>query len=467
VCSSDLTATTKSFRTSSVNFFQKVLTLTGLTTSSGDTLLIEVIPNSANTQTNWDFYFTCLTGFSQNKCTDNNPVIPYKIISSSVTGNTVNVGCGFFQARFVISGCSLSNLQSSDPIKYMTENFGLQAGLNANSSTIPLNFPQFDVGNISCGNPGNYYGIRDCASPKSPNSANTITYNRSISGGTGFIKIDFANVNDFNAYLNSWNTAFAVSGNPYNNLSVNYYRYAVLRIPRVLSPTQNCGDGQTFIDYNIHFSTTFTTGTTATGYTMTFTQPTITNGLLGAFGSCSNCDFWTNAYVNGVNSSATATTINFTATTITGNRLNIPFWFVSFLTTGNTNANAYNSLNRILIPEYANKTLPMSGNPLTLIPSLSGQAATFTNTREFLWDTTFYPSNSFVKYYEQDLWAYRVVRESSYSYDSYDIYTSPYNNFTYSGWTSTGAINYVGIQYMKIGTYSANTLTIIDSNYFV
>jgi hypothetical protein len=103
VTAASLTTLPKSASTSL--FISKVTFLTGLTRNSGDYLTLEVTPNQLNTQTTWDFYFTCLDTFDCSLCTDNYLDTPYKINKSTITvGSPSN--CGERTIVYQLSGCT-------------------------------------------------------------------------------------------------------------------------------------------------------------------------------------------------------------------------------------------------------------------------------------------------------------------------------------------------------------------------
>jgi hypothetical protein len=93
---------------STTDYFSKVTSLTSLSRNVGDYLILEVIPNQFNSQTNWDFYFTCMNSFDCDLCLYDYLNTPYKIKSSSITGITGS--CSSIEVKFDVSGCTERNI---------------------------------------------------------------------------------------------------------------------------------------------------------------------------------------------------------------------------------------------------------------------------------------------------------------------------------------------------------------------
>ena len=100
-------------------FFSKVTSLTSLTRSLGDYLILEVIPNQSNTQTKWDFYFTCMDTFDCDLCLYDYLNTPYKIQSTSITGITGS--CFSIYVSFNLSGCTSSAITDSELINKLRQ----------------------------------------------------------------------------------------------------------------------------------------------------------------------------------------------------------------------------------------------------------------------------------------------------------------------------------------------------------
>jgi hypothetical protein len=352
-------------------FFPKVLCLTGLTVNAGDYLEIEVTPNPSNNNTNWEFFCECLESFNCDLCNDNT-IPPVKIIESSITKNPLS--CDGYYYGFEISGCQTSDIYKYlNPSKYFggtitgTDYNGNIGGAYGTSplalTTAQLSFnPTF-----TCGNPIFEVFNKLCDTP----STSTITYDKSVVLGEGLITMTFDTYSDLEDYKFNWDYFYInYSGSSTNPLDINYYRWFEINIP-LASGSQQCGDITGYERYLIHPSSIVTTGGTGP-WTMTITMPTITNSL--TWGSCDiNCSGYTNQIVDEINISSTATTNNISLITNTGSKLIYPFNRFKLLNGSSSAFTAQTYYFGVSIPKYVNETIPYSGSPLTLIPSLSAQ----------------------------------------------------------------------------------------------
>lgn len=584
----------------------RVLTLTGLNRSDTDALLLEVTPNPDNETTSWDFCFTCLTGFTETPCwIDNNQEqIHYKIIRNTVTGLTA--GCCDLTPRFFVSGCSNDNfLGVNNPGTLYT----FLPPVNRDGAT-SRNFtfqPFLDRWGCLRDRPGTIGRNESCLPV--PSNNNTIIYKKFINPTTnqGVFNMEFSNFNDFMVYYTGWTANYALySGTPFEPNKIEYFRGLVLIIPDSRGrETQRCGDQWGSNQWTIHMGSQVTTGTTATGFTLNFTMPTISatsvnlwtggtedwtnvpslpgwitgfpisastgsnlnnfwtvsgsfsattlNGnnaielcgstlsspfvppgfsrvsactqlvtnnqvsdlniydrtrLIGTIpysatsagtvfctsfinsGSCrdsriiieptnsgiykigplewrqtrcTTCVDSINAVVNAINTSSTGNT-NYTGTTFRGARMVTPFYLYDRVYTGVTTADTHNSIASISINRYSVATLPMSGDPLTFIPSLSANCLPFSS-----WSTEL-PNDASrgVFTYAKSLWAYRVNRPAGSIDEYYDIYALPLTNYLWSGspsWNFNIATQPYS-RFSKVGIYSAGTLTVLRPEYF-
>jgi hypothetical protein len=361
------------------NYFSKVTSLTTLTINSGDYLILEVIPNPSNPQTNWDFYFTCLDTFDCSLCLDSYLNTPYKIDTSTIT-NTSEGSCGQRRIRFSISGCSDNQNFSSDIGKYLLSQINIAANqfsrVGTNNTTFLLENPTIvSTGTTSCswGGSGN---DPIC----SPSNNNTIKFEKTIESGIGKINMVFSNLNDLILYKNSYESKKLSSGWVNNPNNINYYKYAKLAIPNNTG-NQICGDGTTSLIFSIHYSSVITTGQTSTQYTLTMPMPTITNQM--SFGTCEqNCTGNVNNAVNEINNSSIITTNNTIKETNTGSKYTDPFfqtWFVTYSVNPGSYSNTFVGLYRMF--NTFNSTIPFSGSssPYIQIPALSSQTCDFSS----------------------------------------------------------------------------------------
>ena len=384
--SAQLTTFPKSANTN--DYLNKVTSLTELTRNYNDFLILEVIPNKSNTQTTWDFYFTCLDTFNCSGCTDNYLNTPYKIKKS-----TVSVGlpdsCGKRTISYKLSGCTENEINNSDIGKYMFTNASSNVItrqidiISDNITSLKTKSEVYYTGSTSCGKVGQG-GSYVC---KQPSNTNIIGFKKSIFAGTGLIEMTFSDLSDLAAYKTSYDNRKLTSGWQNDPTDLDYYKYAVLAIPNATGSTP-CGDTVGTLSYGIHFSSVMTTGGTAPNYTLTMTMPTITNSM-APFGSCDvGCNTAPQEIVTAVNLESTGTSNNTGGylTSNTGSRYELPFsgyWFVSY-NSQPPKYSATTSPGSLVINNSLNSTVPFSGNsaPYVQIPSLSSQTCDFSSVGE-------------------------------------------------------------------------------------
>jgi hypothetical protein len=182
---------------------------------------------------------------------------------------------------------------------------------------------------------------------------------------------------------------------------------------------------------------------------MSITMPTISNSL--TWTSCDlNCINNTDQIVNLVNNSSTGITNNISFITNTGSKLIHPFNRASVLNSQTSTLTAQTNASGVSIPKYVNETIPYSGSPLTLAPSLSAQTCDL---------SSFYPTNySISKNTNAYSWymEYYQIRIVSLSGD-FEIWT--YDTATYPSQTLTTLFKI----YENIG----GVPNIIDPTYFI
>ena len=371
-----LSLTPKTIKNTNVStFFPKVLCLTAITVNNGDYLEIEITPNPINNNTNWELLCECLETFNCELCYDTT-IPPIKIIQSSIINQTYP--CDGYKVEFTLSGCN-----DSDIYRYLNPVFGQIDGIQYNDSIVPFiyNTIPYPITTsvmyynpiVECGAQYNETHTPNCDVP----NTNTITYEKSVVLGEGLILMTFDTYSDLEHYKFAWDGMYiSYSGNPTNPLDVDFYRFFNLRIPLATGSTQ-CGDLTGYENYNIHPSATITTGGTGP-WTMSITMPTITNSL--TWGSCDiGCSGFTNGIVNFVNDSSTGTTNDILFTSNTGSKLEHPFFRWRQLYVNNSVVTASTQAYQIQIPNYVNQTIPYSGSPLTIIPSLSAETCDLSN----------------------------------------------------------------------------------------
>ena len=368
---------------------QKVTNLSNFVITDNDYLLLEVIPNSANPQTNWDFYFTCLTEFDCEVCQDQYINDPYKIISSSITSTLLS--CDQVQIRVNLSGCTLNDYRLSDMYAYGGNQYPRAFNF---SSNITYNQELF-YERVRCQASAVGYPVA-CV----PSNNNIITFEKTVINNVGVINMTFTDVNDLNAYYTSYinrkNSEINNIGNPWidDPYTINYYKRVLFRIPYTIG-NNLCGDGITELNFNIHFSSVPISGTTNGLYTLTIPMPTIQGGLL-TFSECEiNCNSSLSSFVNQVNASSTGTTNNVNFTNNNGSRFDLPFSNVARLTKSTSSSTSYVMGTAYgVIDNRINQTLPVSGTTYTLIPSLTGLTCDLSDKGEITSDgNTIYVAN--------------------------------------------------------------------------
>jgi hypothetical protein len=131
-----------------------------------------------------------------------------------------------------------------------------------------------------------------------------------------------------------------------------------------------------------------------------------------------------------------------------------PFYYCEYFTSGNTSNSSQSWDGYFTTPDWSFNTYPFSGNPSTIIPSLSGSVCNYNSTGRYIGPIF----NSF--YRQQYKYIYKVQLTNPSNASDFDIYASPINNFTYSG--SPGTILY-DLAYRYSGgnvTYSSSTYII-------
>ena len=446
-------------------YLKKVTCLTGLTRNIGDSLRIEVIPNQFNNETNWDFYFTCLNGFSQDTCILNN--FPYKISASTIT--TVTGGCNTNTISFSVSACGRNvddfstyiatdnGIILANNVPYYESNIYGSGSNNLISNAYSLYFNA-----ITAGATNPYFTIPDVCDIT---STGTITFKKYVSGGTiGIIDIQFTDFTDFNAYYNSYLKAITGtttttgicatssgpwSGTPSDPTDIRYYRYFYLSVP---STTGNsiCGsDGSTVKQYLLHTGSVVTTGITGSDYTLRFTMPTVYDGLTYD----PNCTIKGNilSVVNDINARSTGTTNNYTGTTTVSSRYTNPVSYIYAMCSGSTSATDGTSTGFLYVPKYINETIVYSGTSPTLVNSLSGKTFNF-DTSGF----TYQASSNNLSYYGRYNYYYTVKLNNPSDRRDFEIYTRSLTGITTSS---------EFLIYSYTGATSA--YTIHNSSYFI
>jgi len=357
---------------------KKVTNLSNIIRSSGDYLLIQITPNPTNLRTNFESAFQCLDTFDCSSCWDTYNTQPQKIISGSVSASADT--CNVVSVNFKVSGCSFSSVIDTDFYKY--------------TGTMPMSPPGYIYNNNIYETQQNYStslwhsnttcrlggsGVQSFCPTITGNGTIIFTKNQTGAGGTGNILIKCSLIEDFNAYYQSYLARIAQLSNYSSNpTNINYYKYFVLKQPNLPSNSNEslntpCGDGQPVRDYFIHASSVVTTGFTSGYYTMNLTMPTITKQIF-----YTNCQLECNSSVDGVvalvNNSSLSLQMN--TTNNKSNRYTVPFYSASQVSLSQNSRTSFTFTNQWFIPKFFAETIPYSGSPLVIIPSLSASTCT-------------------------------------------------------------------------------------------
>ena len=440
------TANPSTYASPDPSYFFKVTSLTSLTITPGDYLILEVIPNQSNSQTNWDFYFTCLDSFDCSLCLDSYLNTPYKIKTSSITN--LALSCGQRNLYFDLSGCSSSQIRSSDLWNYSmgvtTVAVNEFTNISASNSTNLLQ-RQITVttGTTTCYLSANFGTSLVCAEPA---NNNTIKFEKTIESGIGKINMVFSDLNDLIVYKNSYESRKAASGYNSNPTNINYYQYITLAIQSSIG-TEECGDTTTTTFYNIHYSSVMTTGGTPGNYSLTMPMPIITKQI--NYTTCEQgCDGTLIDIVNTITASSTSTSNNLIRITNRGQRYTLPFYqdrkmvfSINNPQTGGTVNGTYQFYNSY------NLTIPFSGNssPYTAITSLSAQTCDLSTKGE-----TLNPGNpsyqlQYVYLYDYDIRLTNFPNLTSYTIKANPIVNGVRTSTTYPDTAATvvnGTVTY-------------------------
>jgi hypothetical protein len=466
--SSDFSASTYPKSADTASSFIKYTCLTGLTVNNNDNIIISITP--AISKTNWYLYMSCLDSYNCNDCLNTQN---YKIVGSTITGTTTS--CNENIIKFKISGCSYPD-SSSDYIDYY---LGSQSIVSSNvySCVFPSSLSNSQTTNLyfaseSCNQSATSLSF-DCSNPSLPNVTccqedsvpakyrKTFLIDgsgRGVYGFTGsstFISTYYNSIRNSFLGLPPYNSTWSGSSNSNNQ---TYYRWYRLRLPGQTT-TSSCGDGSTFLDTYIHHTSPYITGTTISGVTTLYYLHLTANTISSTvpFTSCQlNCNSNISSVVNQINVYSTG------ATSFTGVELDFsqgiyysnPISYCQYFTSGSTTQNFQEFNGYFVTPDWSFNTYPFSGNPSTIIPSLSGSVCNYNSTGRYIGPSF----NSF--YRQQYKYAYKIQLTNPLNAGDFDIYASPINNFTYSGSPGTA---FYDLAYR----YSGGNVTFSSSTYII
>ena len=448
----------KSAQTS--NFFVKYTCLTGLTINNNENIIINIRPAASNTK--WDFYISCLEDYECNDCLNTQN---YKIIGSSITGITGN--CEDIRINFNISGCTFPD-NSSDYLSYYALNnsdfepnylpyLSSINGIIQSTSLPPFTSNKMYFNNIKCNTQSATNSLVNvCATDSTPTiyKKTFLPDGRGVFGFTGsstFISTYYNSIRNAFLGLTPYNSTWTGSS---SSTDISYYRKYVLFIPFSGDP-ESCGDGRNPNKIDLHHTSPYITGNTGSEYYLSITANTISKDIV--FDNCKiDCDsLQTNQIIGFINTSSTGSTsiYNTDRTFVNGVYYINPLTSNGYLVSGNTPVTAITYFNTYFItPDWSFNTYPFSGNPSTIIPSLSGSVCNYNNTGIRITKFNSYSIQQYKYYYQIRLTNPLDVRD-------FDIWASPITNFAYSG--TPGNIIYELAYRTSGGTITTNPTYII------
>jgi len=421
-------------------FYNKITTLTGLTISNGDKIIIEVTPSTVNT--NWDFYFTCKETYGCSDCLTNNDY--FKIIGSSITGITGS--CGVNMILFDVSGCTYYDFANSDYVKFYVNSYysnpiGYYGFPNSSVSTAAYWYGiSPNTSNIT--RPNNYsysnyfpqttcnYNTRYTTNHLCGTDTTTTYFQRSISTlGTGIYSITGSSAM-ISAYYNQWNYVKnnTLNGYLYNSNPTNlgYYGNIFINFPTSSTP-DFCADPTSYDTYVLHPSSYIETGTTGGNYYLSITSVTISDLIGSGFTSCDlRCSASTNEAVYTVNLYATGNTTFIYSFPNSGFYFQNLVYLIQGITSGITNATSTPRYGGYRTLDFETNTYPFSGSPATLIPSFSASCCSnYFNGSIANWYGSVYRDN--YKYF------YTITLTNPLNQSDFDISGYTITNGVYSG----------------------------------
>jgi hypothetical protein len=380
------------------DYFQRVLTLTNLETSSNpsapDYLEITVSPNTLNNNTQWQAGFQCLTDFDCTNCYyEDYPDNIQKIFSISLNKTYT---CPTQQLNVNFTGCLIfpESPPPSDLINLSINNAGIN---NPNINLVGSKFSPLSsfgqqvslVGQIQCSpaGPGSWnstspnwtFGAGHLGLVCSDPSNSTITLNKTPNS----IKLTFNSENDYLHYKNNLiNTVLAYNPNfttpkVCSTTNTDYFQVFGIFIPNQSSGA-DCGDNTTIIKYFFHvndyLNTTYVENSLNNIWSIEIPQTLMTNCY--GYSSCSTCFSITNIFTLGYNSHVNSQT-SFSYTTTTGAKYTQPFtkYGINRNIVGGASGSFCNNVGsqwNISIPWYGINTVPFisSSNGWINLPSL-------------------------------------------------------------------------------------------------
>jgi hypothetical protein len=416
--------------------FAKIINFTNIVRSTNDYLVIEITPNQTNTRTNFNLQTQCLDTFDCSICWDSFLNTPVQISGSTIQSSLDS--CGKLTVQFRLFDCLASDVADSDQWRYLnTQSVSYPSMRLAEGGWTDGTLIYSEVYNqyIYC---GGYESSNFSFCSAENNNQITFIKDNSGVGGIGNIYMTFSNINDFNAYYNSYLTWMSNHW-PQNYLPSQtlYYISMRIKVPQldpVSGTTESCGDTSPYTVYTVHPTSIVTTGTTNGLYTLNLTMPIITNQL--NFTTCEvNCDYSTDVVVDETNLNSTGTTNNMSNVNNRGNRYVNPFFGTKYLSYSN-NSRLSSARSKVSIGgSFIRKTIPMSGSSFTVIPNLSAETCSYVG--KSAWISNNFSNGSNDDNYQQAIWWFSVILTNPLNTNDYKIMTTQIVNGQWVGSTYT------------------------------
>jgi hypothetical protein len=409
-----------------INYFDKILNLTGLTIMQNDIINITITPNPSTNETNWQLKFGCSTKPTGSKtCLDTYKNTPYKIKQSTIPltlSQSAAVCPATYSLSFKVSGCN-----STDNATWTNSTLRKFTKSQSASSNIDTSVSDNNLLSLSFGSFNDSYSTISSGSITSlPEVCQVSVGQYRIEKINGFIKFYFSSIDDLYTFGNSFNstktaaTIYNPGTGPYstNNADIDYYRQITFRYKK----NNICGDGALSDQMSIPVNSTLASGTTGNlgySYFMTITLPIQTfNNAACPVGNCNCASF--SAHTDSLNTYTNQTLTPYTLSSLLTNPFGTSWYLYSG--TGSSNTTAYQRGYITHQNPYADKTYPSSGGTnfnTTLLPLLSGTT----------WDWTNHFYNVSEEYYQQYVFYYEVKAKTPLTSLGFEIWGYSISNF--------------------------------------
>jgi len=405
--------------------FKRILPLSGITTSDGDVLILELTPNNISTDTSWGLRFGCYDNITLNKsCFETYKNSSFKLKKDSLSSN--NLSCGNKSISFVISGCTTDSFN-----ELINSSFCILGvdfiNTNAHSNTGLINVATF----FSQGE----FGINSRISTNFGGCISTVGNTITVTKSDSLFQFFFESFSDLVAYKDSFDSTKDYLLTTFVNDPTNINFYKIIRLEL---PSNTCGEESVCDSCDsfsperyLHVNSTYVTGTTEGGYYMDITTVPIENGYV-----CQPCqagcpDIIVNMFLPYINT--TDSEVFSTRTYNNGLRRENPFGSnyeaYEYTDPDNDEYTTYGFLS--FLYDYPSILIPSSGNTNTLVPYFSGKTCDLNNlfiarhSFNILSGTDIYTGmNNYTQYF----WYFKV-KVLTFTPLTYEIYAQQIINY--------------------------------------